>query len=165
MRFLPFFLLAGCIAGMGYSTIDQVTNAAREYNNDVRWGRFDQASKHVPSDTRQRFVERHSSLEEDFEMNDFELVNIEIDKKKQTATARVEYTWSLKTRGIIEKTTTKQKWERRDSEWIVASEERVKGSPLVFFEEPKATVAEAAKGEKPQGHEQGHDQGHEKTDK
>jgi hypothetical protein len=47
----------------------------------------------------------------------------------------------------------------------VASEERVKGSPLVFFEEPKATVAEAAKGEKPQGHEQGHDQGHEKTDK
>ena len=144
MRFFPLLLLGGCIAGMGYSTMDQVTNAAREYNNDVRWGRFDQAAKHVPGDVRQRFVERHSSLEDDFEMADYELVNIEVDKKKQTATARVEYIWSLKTRGLIEKTTTKQKWERRDMEWVMASEERVKGAPLVFFEEPK-TIAKTDK--------------------
>ena len=64
------------------------------------------------------------------------MTNLEVDKKKQTATARVEYTWSLKTRGIVEKTTTKQKWERRDSEWVVAGEERVKGAPLVLFDEP-----------------------------
>ena len=62
---------------------------------------------------------------------------IELDKKKQTATARVDYTWSLKTRGIVEKTTTKQKWEKKDSDWVLASEERVKGAPLVLFEEPK----------------------------
>jgi hypothetical protein len=138
-------LLAGCMAGMGYSTLDQVTNAAREYNNDVRWGRFEQASKHVPSDTRQRFVERHTSLEDDLEIADFELVGIEVDKKKQTASARVDYTWALKTRGIVEKTTTKQKWERRDTEWVVASEERVKGAPLVLFDEPTQAVTRADK--------------------
>jgi hypothetical protein len=140
MRIVPFLvlsgLLTGCMAGMGYSTLDQVTNAAREYNNDVRWGRYEQASKHVPTDTRQRFVERHTSLEEELEIADFELVSIEVDKKKQTAAARVDYTWSLKTRGIVEKTTTKQKWERRDMDWVVASEERVKGAPLVLFDEP-----------------------------
>lgn len=148
MRSLPFLLLTGCMAGMGYSTIDQVTNAAREYNNDVRWGRFDQAAKHVPSDVRQRFVDKHSNLEDDFEMADYELVNIEIDKKKHTAVARVEYTWSLKTRGILEKTTTRQKWERRDLEWVVASEERVKGAPLVFFDEPQAKPEAVAKTDK-----------------
>ena len=149
MRSTLFALLlcSGCIAGMGYSSLDQVTNAAREYNNDVRWGRFDQAAKHVPTDTRQRFIDKHANLAEELEIADFELTNIEVDKKKATATARLEYTWSLKSRGIVEKTTTKQKWEKRDGDWVLAREERVKGSPLVLFDEPKA-VAEAAPAEK-----------------
>ena len=42
----------GCWAGMGYSVMDQVTTAAREYNEDVRWGRYDKAAKHVPKDVR-----------------------------------------------------------------------------------------------------------------
>jgi hypothetical protein len=145
MRFLPFVLLAGCMAGMGYSTLDQVTNAAREYNNDVRWGRFEQAAKHVPSDTRTRFVERHASLEEELEIADYELLSIEVDKKKQTAIARIDYTWSLKARGIVEKTSTRQRWERRDNDWIVASEERVKGAPLVLFAEPARADTSADK--------------------
>src|SRR5438270_715498 len=48
---------AGCIAGAGYSTRDKVTEAAREYNEGVRWGRYDQAARHVPTDARD-FVQR-----------------------------------------------------------------------------------------------------------
>jgi hypothetical protein len=136
MRVWPFLLLSGCIAGMGYSTVDQVTNAAREYNNDVHWGRYDQAAAHIPKDQRERFVERRTSLDEELEIAEFELVNIEVDKQKQTAAARVDYTWCLKARGIVEKTTTKQAWERRDGQWVMASETRVKGSPLALFDEP-----------------------------
>ena len=128
--------LTACIGALGYSTMDQITTAAREYNEDVRWGRYDKAAKHVPADTRQRFIDKHANLDDDLEIADFEMSSVEVDKKKQTATARIDYTWSLKTRGIVEKTTTKQKWERKDSEWILASEERVKGAPLVLFEEP-----------------------------
>lgn len=135
---LVLLALTGCIAALGYSSLDQVSTAAREYNEDVRWGRFDKAAKHVPSDVRQRFIDKHSNLEEELEIADFEMSGIEVDKKKQTATARIDYTWSLKRRGIVEKTTTKQKWERHDSEWVLASEERVKGAPLVFFDEPKS---------------------------
>jgi len=129
--------LTACFAALGYSSLDQLATAAREYNEDVRWGRYDKAAKHVPTDTRQRFIDKHANLEEDLEIADFEMSGIELDKKKQTATARVDYVWSLKTRGIVEKTTTKQKWEKKDSDWILASEERVKGAPLVLFEEPK----------------------------
>jgi hypothetical protein len=134
---LALLSLTACIGALGYSTMDQISTAAREYNEDVRWGRYDKAAKHVPVDTRQRFIDKHANLEEDLEIADFEMSGIEVDKKKQTATARIDYTWSLKTRGIVEKTTTKQKWEKKDSEWILASEERVKGAPLVLFEEPK----------------------------
>ena len=137
-------ILTGCIGAMEYSSLDQVTIAAREYNQDVRWGRFDSAAKHVPVDTRDRFIAKHANLEDDLEIADFEMAGIEVDKTKKSATARIEYTWSLKTRGIVEKTTTKQRWERRDSEWVLASEERVKGAPLVFFDEPKAEPKERA---------------------
>lgn len=140
---LALVALTGCIGAMEYSSLDQVTIAAREYNQDVRWGRYDKAAKHVPVDTRQRFIDKHANLEEELDIEDFEMSGIEVDKTKKTATARVEYTWSLKTRGIVEKTTTRQKWERRDGEWVLASEERVKGSPLVFFDEPAHAEAKA----------------------
>jgi hypothetical protein len=136
MRVWPFLLLSGCIAGMGYSTVDQITNAAREFNNDVRWGRYDQAAEHIPKDQRGRFVERRTALDEELEIAEYELQNIEIDKKKQAAWARVDYTWTLKTRGIVEKTTTKQAWERRDGQWVMAAETRIKGTPLLLFDEP-----------------------------
>src|ERR1700759_1945594 len=102
---LVAFGLCGCMAGMGYSTADQVLNAAREYNQDVRWGRYDQAADHIPKGERERFVERRTALEDNLEIADFELVNIVIDKKKETAVARVEYTWTLKDQGIVKKTT------------------------------------------------------------
>jgi hypothetical protein len=143
---LALIALTGCIGAMEYSSLDQVTIAAREYNQDVRWGRFDKAAKHVPVDTRQRFIDKHSNLEEELEIADFEMSGIEVDKTRKTATARVEYTWSLKSRGIVEKTTTKQKWERRDSEWVMAGEERVKGAPLVFFDEPKVAAGKEVAG-------------------
>jgi hypothetical protein len=141
-RFLfpAFLLLTGCLGGMGYSTADQVLNAAREYNQDVRWGRYDQAADHVPKGERDRFVERRSALEDNLEIADFELVNITIDKKKQTAVARVEYTWTLKDQGIVKKTTTKQAWEKQGMQWVVSKETRVKGSPLVLFDEPAKTA-------------------------
>ena len=135
---------SGCITGMGYSTVDQVTNAAREYNNDVRWGRWEQAAVHVPKDKRARFVDKHTQLDDLLEIADFELVNIVIDKQKESAQARVDYTWVLKDRGIVEKTTTRQTWERHDGQWIVQQEIRVKGSPLALFDEqprpPRATT-------------------------
>jgi hypothetical protein len=131
--------LAGCIAGMGYTTRDRVTAAAREYNEGVRWGRLEQAAAHLERARRAGFVDRHKALEDELEIADYELVSLELDKsdkKLPRATARVEYTWSLKRRGLVEKTSTDQRWEERDGEWLLAAEVRVKGAPLSLFDEP-----------------------------
>src|SRR4029078_800313 len=89
---LALLPLTACIGALGYSSLDQVATAAREYNEDVRWGRDDKAAKHVPTDIRQRFIDKHANLEEDLEIADFEMSGLELDKKKQTATTRVDYT-------------------------------------------------------------------------
>jgi hypothetical protein len=136
----PFVLLpllwTGCIAGAGYSLKDRVTEAAREYNEGVRWGRLEQAASHIAVDERERFWSRHKALEEELEIADSEMVQLNVDGKREEATARMEYQWSLKRRGLVEKTTTEQKWVRKGGEWVVASETRVSGAPLVLFAEP-----------------------------
>src|SRR5690606_7867196 len=122
----------------GYSTRDRVTAAAREYNEGVRWGRYDQAVKHLPKEKRQAFLEKYEKYADELEIADLDLVSLDIDKagKKDKITARVEYSWTLKRAGIVQKTTTVQTWEERSGTFVLASEERVKGTPLVLFDEP-----------------------------
>jgi hypothetical protein len=135
---LAAVLMSGCIAGAGYSTRDKLMEATHEYADGVRWGKLEQASLHVPPPKRRSFIERHQALEDELEIADCELVNLVIDPKKDRATARYDYVWTLKRRGLVEKTTTDQTWERgsRWDEWLLASEVRVKGAPLSLFEEP-----------------------------
>jgi hypothetical protein len=133
-------LWGGCIAGMGYSSEDRVIQAAREYNEGVRWGRLEKAADHLMKDARDRFYERHKNVEDELEIADMEIVSVELDKsdKKVTrAVARVEYTWTLKRVGLVEKTTTEQKWEERNRDWLLVAETRKKGSPLTLFDEPE----------------------------
>lgn len=113
-------------------------NVMREFNEDVRWGRLDEASTKVPSDTRQRFYERRKGLEEELEMADSDVIAVEIDKsdkKINRATVKVDWAWTLKRVGIVEKTTTKQSWEERKEGWVMVREERLRGSPLAIFDE------------------------------
>jgi hypothetical protein len=135
-------LAAGCMLD-GYSAREKVATAAREYNDGVRWGRFEVAAEHVQPEKRRRFVERHKALEEELEIADYEMTGIELDGKKERATAHVEYTWTLKRVGLVEKTATEQVWELAGGRWIVASETRVRGKPLSLFDEPprKAELA------------------------
>jgi hypothetical protein len=137
---------AGCMVGMGYSARDKVTEAAREYNDGVRWGKYEQAAKHVASERRQQFVDRHKALDEELEIADYEMVSMgEIDKsdrKKYKSVANMDYTWTLRSQGLVKKTSTKQFWEEQDGGWVMTREERVKGAPLTLFEEPKASTDE-----------------------
>jgi len=133
-------VLAGC-AGSGYSTRDKITQAAREYNDGVRWQKWEQAASHIAKDERTRFLERHQAYEDELEIADYELVAIDIDKsdkKKDKATARIDYTWTLKRQGLLQKTSTLQRWEEGSDGWVMCSEERLRGAALPLFDEPSA---------------------------
>jgi hypothetical protein len=143
MRIVLFALLlsAGCVAGAGYSMRDRVTAAAREYNDGVRWQKWEQAAAHIAKDTRIKFLERHQAYEDELEIADYELVAIDLDKsdkKRDRATARVDYTWTLKRQGLLQKTSTLQRWEEKEGGWMMEREERLRGAALPLFDEPAA---------------------------
>ena len=134
------FAQAGCM--MSYSLTERVTNAAREYNDDVRWARFEQAISHVPKDARDRFLERRTALSEELEIADAEVIGIDVDRKNDRASVRVQYSWTLRSRQLVERTVTRQEWEMEGQKWVVRKEVRVAGRPLVIFDEhPRPAVA------------------------
>ncbi len=164
MRLVALALLApltgmtGCFAE-GYSMKDRVTEAARLYNEGVRWYKLDQAVPYVPKGQQHAFVERMAALEDELEFADSEMVQLEVDKKHDQATARMTYTWMLKRRGLLEKTSTEQTWVERDGKWVVKSEVRLRGSPLAIWKEraemPVEGSPEAAADKEPEREAQG----------
>jgi hypothetical protein len=132
--------LAGCFAE-GYSMKDRVTEAARRFNEGVRWNKVDQSVTYLPKDAQQAFVERMAALEDELEFADSEMIRLEVDKKRDRATARMTYTWMLKRRGLMEKTSTEQTWVEKDRQWSLVREVRLSGSPLPLWKEP-AEVSE-----------------------
>jgi hypothetical protein len=119
----------------GYSMRDKVTEAARLYNEGVRWSKLEQAVKYLPKDDARIFVDRMTALEDELEFGDADMVELTLDKKHDKATARMSYIWMLKRRGLLEKTTTEQTWVEKDGRWIMKCEVRLRGSPLPLWKE------------------------------
>jgi hypothetical protein len=142
---LGLLVAGGCMSD--YSARDRVTIAAREYNDGVRWFNLEKAAKHLRKEERDRFYERHQLVEDELEIADYEVVSIEVDKsdkKKNRATARVDFTWTLKRVGIVEKTSVVEKWEEDGNTWVLARIERVRGKPLSIFSEPERARTDEA---------------------
>jgi len=127
--------LGGCLE-LNYSTKDKLVNMARQYGDDVRWNRVESAALTVGAERRKLFIEQHRALEDDLEFADFELLDLEVAPDKKKATSRADYVWTRKREGLVQKTTTEQKWESVDGNWVMVKETRLRGAPLVLFDEP-----------------------------
>lgn len=137
--------LTGCLE-MAVSTKDKIVNLARQYGDDIRWSRIEVASRTVGAARRAQFVEQHKALEDDLEFADFELLDVEVEPKQQKAISRVDYTWTRKRQGLLQKTTTEQTWEYQSGNWVLTKESRLRGAPLVLFDEPRKEANASAPG-------------------
>lgn len=146
MRLVPLLLvLTGCLAGcltVGLSDRDRLKMALEEYNDGLRWGKVEAACAHLPVALRQPFAERFQQLSGELEVMDYEVQRIEWDKKQGTARVRVDMSWSLKRRGIVERTVLEQKWQEAGTgQWIVAEQRRITGSQVPFLDDPPPAAA------------------------
>ena len=130
-------LLAACMGG--FAERDLLLDAVREYNDGVRWGRLDQATSHLPIAARQRLTERLATLGDELEFSEYDLGRIDVEGER--ARVRVDVSWLIKRRGLLERTTLEQSWQRKGSSWLLIQENRVAGAPLPLWDEPVATTA------------------------
>lgn len=134
LRIVVFALCFGCASGGSPS--ETLLYAVRDFNNELRWGRYDQLSPYLKPEVRERFLEQLQGAGDDIEVVDQELSNI-AQRAPGEATARVEWSWSSKRRGLLEKTTLRQVWGQvPGGRWQLLRQERLAGPPLRPFEDP-----------------------------
>jgi hypothetical protein len=137
-----------CAAGLNVSTKERASLAIREYVEGIRWGRLPDAAQYLDEERKARLFDQGKLLEEELEIADAEVVAMQIDRqdpKRTKIIARVDYVWSLKRRGIVEKTTTRQVWTDHGISFQLLEETRIGGSPLTLFDEPVRRAGEATR--------------------
>src|SRR5260370_14585633 len=118
--------LAACFTGM--TTRDRLSAAVREFNDGVRWKKYESAVMHMAVADRRRFADRHAALDDELDISDYEIQRIDVDSKSDTADVTVDVSWSLKHRGLLERTLVVQKWEAPRGGWLMVKEERLAGA-------------------------------------
>jgi hypothetical protein len=118
-------LLGACgHAPRGESLLD----AARTYNDGVRWERFAAAAVAIPPAEREAFLDERDELAEDLRITDCEVVRVK--DEGDSATIQVKLNWYLESEGIAHDTWAKQTWEHHGKSWRIVAEERVRGDAM-----------------------------------
>lgn len=126
--------LPGCLGGI-LSDRDRLKTAIEEYNEGLRWGKVDQCAVHLPVERRQPFAEGFAALGDDLEVVEYEVQRLSWDRARNTADVRLSVSWSLKRRGLVERTVVEQHWEEVRTAWYVTRSKRLSGSPLPILED------------------------------
>jgi len=146
MKHLGWIIVTASLVGCGgaQQRADNLMEAVRGYNEDVRWERYPSAAARVPSRERDLFIDEREEVEKDLHISDYELVKVTGAKSAQDkATIEVKYTWFKESEGVVRETRALQTWERHGKSWLIIDEHRTKGPEMPGLPEPDAEPAPA----------------------
>jgi hypothetical protein len=125
---------------------ETLTRVVREYNDGLRWRRYEQVTPHLSAGEAERFLARTGKLGDDVEMADQEVTSIRFADDQRRAAVTVELTWYEVRRALVRRTVVEQDWRFEDGRWICATQRRVRGEPFPLFPDspPAAPAAPTA---------------------
>lgn len=124
--------VAGCMTP-SQNRQDALVRITHEYNNGLRWGRYQDVTAHLAADEAQRFLARADRAGDDFEMADAEITAIGFKDGGTGADVVVDFTWYNQRRALVRKTRVGEEWRYRDGRWLCVAQRRLGGDrfPLV----------------------------------
>lgn len=129
-RAILFVVLAASVAACAPPATRAwaLTDAARTYNEGVRWERFEAAATVVPPAERAQFLDERDLLARDLRITDSEIVRL--DEHGRTADVSVKHTWYRDSEGTVRETVAAQRWERQGKAWRLVDEFRSRGDAM-----------------------------------
>ena len=136
-------LLVGCVTP-SQNRQDALVRITHEYNDGLRWGRYQDVTPHLAADEAQRFLARTGTLADDFEMADDEVASISFRDGGLRADVTVDFTWYNQRRSLMRRTQVTQDWRFSDGRWICAAQRRLHGDRFPLIPEPIAAATAPA---------------------
>lgn len=121
-------LVFGCGAAQVRPEHD-LPESIRQFNDGVRWGRFEVAASSIPPRERSQFVDEMDERASDLKITDYEIVKVD---PRGTAGARVQIklSWYKASEGTVRETHAVQTWERHGKAWWMVDETRLRGAEM-----------------------------------
>ena len=117
------FALACASAGKAYHRAsDDLGNATKLYNDDVRWGYADKAAEFVDAQSRPPFVDWRTNLDKTLKLSDVHVGTIEFPKDSKEATVLVTWTFYRMSELTEQTKTVTEHWFQKDFRWFVRYE-------------------------------------------
>jgi hypothetical protein len=107
-------VLVGACASQQKSTED-LLDTSLQYQEGLRWGRYEDSAAHVPPAAREDF---------------YEVIRVKIAKGKDGAQIQVKYTWHLDSVGVVHETVVEQTWEQAGRTWLITEEVWKRGEKM-----------------------------------
>ena len=137
LRLLGVALLAGLVTCGCMAPItpgQRLTEAARELNEEARFGRMDVAISRTSPGARPSFAQRRAAWGGNVRVVDIALVGISIEDDRLRALVTVDISWTRMDEGSLRTTRIAQVWTDRDGAWVLTRERRVAGDVGLFGE-------------------------------
>lgn len=117
-----------------------LTKAATEYNNELRWGRYEHMSQYLTKDETAALLVRSRDLGDDFSIAENELALVQYTPGTEKATVVTNVTWYNQRRALVNKSTIEQHWQWNDGHWTLADQRRIHGVRFPLVPEPLAKL-------------------------
>ena len=112
----------------------KATDAARELNSAMRWGRTDVALERSSAEDREDFMKRHEGWGSSQRILDSEVASLQMLDPTH-AIVQVDVSWLLDDDTNLRTTRLEQKWSDADGKWVLEEEKRIGGANGLFGED------------------------------
>ena len=136
-----FFILEFACITPAQSRQDSLVRITHQYNDGLRWGRYQDVTPHLAAEEAERFLARTGVLADDFEMADDEVASINFRDGGTRADVTVDFTWYNQRRSLVRRTLVGQDWRFRDGRWVCAAQRRLRGDRFPLIPEPIADAS------------------------
>jgi hypothetical protein len=115
---------------------ETLTREARAFNDDLRWGRYEQVNLSLPAEEAALLAARAAALGDDLVIGDYEVTSITFVNGSEAATVVVKFDWYSKRDSILHSSTLEQRWEDQSGRWLVTKQRRLRGDRFPLIPEP-----------------------------
>jgi hypothetical protein len=121
-------LVIGC-GGAQVRPEHDLPESIRQFNEGIRWGRFEVAASSVPAAQRAEFVDEMDERANDLKITDYDIVKVN-PRGNREAHVQVKLSWYKASEGTVHETHALQTWERHGKAWVIVDATRLRGSEM-----------------------------------
>lgn len=132
--------LAACLAP-AQRRHEDLSRIVREYNDGLRWRRFEQVVPHLRPAAAEQLMARSAAAAPDLEIADQEVTMVRIADGATRADVTASFTWYTQRSGVVRKTLLAQDWRFENGRWTCVAQRRLAGEPLPLLHDATESPA------------------------